>query len=109
MSSSPMENLAFEMLLAGNTLAGLTLVFLGNIYNTYHSYTQDRKDAMRAIYRFRALWALVGLSASLLCALCAFVYNLVPMADLIYVGLVFFLSAFLCVSVSALYTWKGIS
>lgn len=108
-TANPMENLAFEMLLAGNTLAGLTLVFLGNIYNTYQSYTQDVKDAMRAKYRFRASWALAGLSASLFCALCAFAYNLEASACLIFVGLVFFVFAFLCVSVSAFYTWKGIN
>ncbi len=104
-----MENLAFELLLTGNTLAGLTLIFLGNIYNTYQFYAQDKKNAMRAIYRFRASWALVGLSASLISALCAFVYNLVEQSYLVYVGLVFVFFAFVCVLVSAYYTWKGIN
>ncbi len=103
-----MENLAFELLLAGNTLAGLTLVFLGNIYNTYQGYTPEKQDAMRASYQSRAWWAFFGLSASLISALFAFGYNLVEQACLVYVGLVFVLFAFVCVLVSAYRTWKGI-
>ncbi len=108
-TANSMENLAFELLLVGNTLAGLTLVFLGNIYNTFQGYTQDKQDDMRASYRFRASWALAGLSTALISALCAFTYNLVEKDFLVYVGLEFFLSAFVCVLVSAYYTWKGIS
>jgi len=108
-TANSMENLAFELLLAGNTLAGLTLVFLGNIYNTFHGYSEAKQDDMRATYRFRASWALAGLSTSLVSALCAFTYNLMEKDFLVYVGLEFFLFAFVCVLVSAYYTWKGIS
>ena len=100
--------ITFQMIIAGNTLAGLTLVFLGNISNSFDGYASEEKSSVRARYQRRANWALAGFISSLLAGLCGFGYNWLAYTFVVYLGSGLLLIAIFCVVVSASTTWAGI-
>ena len=60
-----------EILIAGNTVAGLSLVFLGAIANSYRGYSADEQASVRDQYQRRAWLAFAGFALALLAAVCA--------------------------------------
>jgi phosphatidylglycerophosphate synthase len=66
-------NVAGEVASAATALAGLLLVFLGLISNSYGAYQAQERGTVRARYQMRAWFAFVGFVLALLSALLALV------------------------------------
>lgn len=98
----------FQMMIAGNTLAGLTLVFLGNIATSYQSYNADERSSVRTAYKRRAWSAFFGFISAIAAALCAFGHNWWQATCLVYVAAILLAIAVVCVVVAAINTARGI-
>lgn len=99
---------AFQLMIAGNTLAGLTLVFLGNVVSGFNSYEPDEQASVRDSYQRQMRFAFLGFLSSLLAALSAFGHNWIQAAWIVKLGVVLLLLAIACVVVAAFNTARGI-
>ena len=100
---------AFQILIAGNTLAGLTLVFLGHTIASYASYgAVERTDKVKSTHRWKAWLAFSGLTSALVAALLALGHNWVQEIWVVGLGLFFLLVAMGCVGVVAFKTAREV-
>ncbi len=65
-------SLAGDLLAAGSALAGLVLVFLGGVLNTYATYDTVQQPAVRRLYKRKGWTCVGGFTLSLAGALFAF-------------------------------------
>ena len=95
-------------MIAGNTLAGLTLVFLGATANRYESYEADEQSSVRDQFRLRIWLAFSGFSAALLAALCALANKWIDSQFIIIASVVFLFVSFVSLFIVALFTARSI-
>ena len=84
-----------EVVTAGAALAGLILVFLGNVAIGYEGYDAEAKSAVLARFRRRGWFAFAGITASLLSVLATVAYNICEAKWLLSAGVVFLVIALL--------------
>lgn len=100
--------IAFQILIVGNTLAGLTLVFLGHTVSSFSSYRTDEKPSVKGTYLWRAWLAFGGLATALLAGLSGLAHNWIQQDWIIGLGVFLLLVAMVCVLIAALNTALGI-
>ena len=69
------DSIINQLFSGGTALAGLILVFLGGLLNSYDSYDAQAKNAVKKRYQVRAWLALFGFASSLAAAVLAFLAN----------------------------------
>ena len=69
------DSIINQLFSGGTALAGLILVFLGGLLNSYDSYDKQAQNAVKKRYRVRAWLALLGFASSLAAAVLAFLAN----------------------------------
>lgn len=100
---------AFQILVAGNTLAGLTLVFLGHTASSFDSYGADQQSPrVKRRHQVRAWLAFGGLVLSLVAASCGLLHSLTACKFLLPVGVVAIFLAMGSVGIAAFRTAWGI-
>ena len=99
---------AFQILIAGNTLAGLTLVFIGNIVTSFSGYRSEEQSSVRGAYRLRIWLAFAGFLTALLAAVSALSHNWTEATWSIELGVGLLLISMLCVFIVALNAARGI-
>jgi len=101
-------SVAEQVLTAGTALAGLILVFLGNIVSGYESYERQARASVRARFQRRGWFAFVGFTASLLSAFAALAHNWADSGGLVFVSVAFLILSLVCVFVAAFLEVWGI-
>lgn len=96
--------MAFQLMISGNAIAGLTLVFLGAIVNSYHSYRPEEQSTVRNRFRARVWLAFSGFSFALLSALFALIENWITNECVIIASITFLSISLLLLFVTALIT-----
>lgn len=56
----PVDTISGHLLTAGTALAGLVLVFLGQVFTSYDGYDATEKKSVRSKYQTRGVLALIG-------------------------------------------------
>lgn len=92
---------AGQVTTAGTALAGLILVFLGNIFTSFNSYDADQQSSVKRKYRMRGLMALAGFVMSLLTAVFGLLSHWWYPTGFVYVAIFTFASAFLLILILA--------
>ena len=96
--------LAFQVMVAGHTLAGLTLVFLGNISNSFEGYDTDAQDSVRQGFRFRVWTAFLSMIFAIGSGVFGLFYGFHCSIFFIYFGVAFLLLSVVGVFILAFLT-----
>jgi len=100
MDKSALINLLFS---GGTALAGLILIFLGGILNSFESYDRANRDTVVPIYRPRVRLSFAGFLSSILSALTALAWHWGNSNVLVTLSLIAFLvSCFFLIVVAVL-------
>jgi hypothetical protein len=97
-----------DLLSAGATLAGLVLVFLGGVLNTYAQFDSEQQPAVRKKYRRRAWFCFAGFALTLAGSLFAFLASVCDSAGLFAVAVAALGTALLVLLVMALVEVRSI-
>jgi hypothetical protein len=95
-------HVADQVLTAATALAGLILVFLGNVVSSYESYDPQAKSSVRARFRWRGWFAFSGFAAALVSALLALAHNWQPENWLVVVAVGLLVASLACAFVAAI-------
>jgi hypothetical protein len=95
-------HLADQVLTGATALAGLILVFLGNVVSSYEGYAPQAKSSVRGRFRRRGWFAFAGFASSLVSALLALSYNWLDWDSLIITAIFLLAASLVCAFVAAL-------